>query len=126
VLPGRIVRCEARWQERASHPYFGLVGGIILILLGTLFVLQNMGILSLKNWWALFILIPAFWAYLGAWESYRHSGRLTRNGVGLVVFGTLVAILAVAFLFDLNLGLLWPVLLIVGGLALLFAALRPA
>jgi len=118
----RWVRREARWQRCAGRPY-GWIGGAILILLGVVFLLQNLNIPFLANWWALFILIPAFGAFAAAWESYRNSGRLTRGGVGSLVVGGLLAILALALLLNLNVGLFWPILLIVGGLVLLMAAL---
>ena len=120
----RQARREARWQRRAGRSY-AWIGGAILILLGVVFLLQNMGIPFLANWWALFILIPAFWAFVAAWDSYRDNGRLTRGGAGSLAGGTLLTILALVFLLNLNVGLFWPVLLIVGGLVLLVTALLP-
>jgi hypothetical protein len=121
----RWARREARWQRRASRPY-GWIGGAILILLGVVLLLQNLNIPFLANWWALFILIPAFLAFVAAWESYRDNGRLTRGGAGSLVVGGLLTILVLTFLLNLNVGLFWPVLLIVGGLVLLGTALLPA
>jgi hypothetical protein len=121
----RWARREARWQRRAGRPY-GWIGGAILILLGVVFLLQNLNIAFLANWWALFILIPAFGAFAAAWESYRNNGRLTRGGAGSLAGGVLLAILALAFLLNLNVGLFWPLLLIAGGLVLLGTALLPA
>jgi len=89
------------------------------------FLLQNLNIAFLANWWALFILIPAFGAFAAAWESYRNNGRLTRGGAGSLVVGMLLTILALAFLLNLNVGLFWPLLLIAGGLVLLVVALLP-
>jgi hypothetical protein len=120
----RQARREARWQRRAGRS-FAWIGGAILILLGVVFLLQNMGIPFLANWWALFILIPAFWAFVAARDSYRDNGRLTRGGAGSLAGGTLLTILALVFLLNLNVGLFWPVLLIVGGLVLLVTALLP-
>jgi hypothetical protein len=120
----RWARREARWQRRAGRPY-GWIGGAILILLGVVFLLQNLNIPFLANWWALFILIPAFGAFAAAWESYRNNRRLTRGGIGSLVAGGLFTILALAFLLNLNVGLFWPLLLIVGGLVLLVVALLP-
>jgi hypothetical protein len=121
----RQARREARRQRHAGRPY-GWMGGTILILLGIVFLLQNMGIPFLANWWALFILIPAFWAFVGAWDSYQDNGRLTQGGAGALAGGILLTILALVFLLDLNVGLFWPILLIVGGLVLLVTALLPA
>jgi hypothetical protein len=120
----RWARREARWHRRAGRPY-GWIGGAILILLGVVFLLQNLNITFLANWWALFILIPAFGAFVAAWESYQNNGRLTRGGAGSLAGGVLLAILALAFLLNLNVALFWPLLFIAGGLVLLGTALLP-
>lgn len=114
----------ARWQRHARRSY-GWIGGAILILLGVVFMLENMGIPFLENWWALFILIPAYRAFVVAWENYQNNGRLTRGGAGALVGGALLTILALAFLFNLDFDLFWPLLLIAGGLALLGTTLWP-
>lgn len=120
----RLARREARWQRHAGRPY-GWLGGVILILLGIVFLLQNMGIPFLTNWWALFILIPAFWAYVTAWGIYQDIGRLTQGVAGSLTVGILLTILSLVFLLNLAVGLFWPVLLIVGGLVLLATAFMP-
>jgi hypothetical protein len=90
-----------------------------------IFLLQTMGITFLTNWWALFILIPALWAYFAAWNMYRENGRLTRGGAAPLTIGILLTILSFIFLFNLAIGVFWPVLLIVGGLVLMGTALLP-
>jgi peptidoglycan/LPS O-acetylase OafA/YrhL len=120
---GRAARREARAQRRGGRSG-AWIGGAVLILIGLVLLLQNMGIGYLTNWWALFILIPALVTLAAAWNSYRANGRLTQRGAGLLAGGVLVTILAVVLLFNVNLGSLgWPVLLIVGGLILLGAGL---
>jgi hypothetical protein len=96
-----------------------------LILLGVTILLEYLGIPFLANWWALFILIPAFWAYVAAWNIYQDNSRLTRGGAGSLTMGILLTILALVFLLNVNVGLFWPLLLIVGGLVLLGTALLP-
>lgn len=120
----RWARREARWQRHAGRSY-GWIGGAFLILLGVTFLLQNMGIPFLPNWWALFILIPALGAYVSAWDNYQDNRQLTRGGAGSLTAGILLTILALAFLLNLDVGLFWPLLLIVGGLVLLGTALWP-
>jgi hypothetical protein len=123
-LAERMARREAHWQRHAGRPY-GWMGGTILILLGLVFLLQNMRIPFLTNWWALFILIPAFWAYVAAWNLYQGNHQLTRGVAGSLTLGILLTLFALAFLFNLAVGLFWPVLLIVGGLVLLGTAWLP-
>jgi hypothetical protein len=113
-----------RWQRHAGRNY-SWIGGAILILLGATFLLQHLGLPFLPNWWALFILIPAFWAYIIAWDVYQDNNRLTRGGAGSLTAGILLTILASVFLLNLDAGLYWPVLLFVGGLVLLGTALWP-
>jgi hypothetical protein len=96
---------------------------MILILLGVVFLLERLGIRFLENWWALFILIPAFWAYAAAWDSYQDNGRITRGAAGSLTAGTLLTVLSLVFLLNLAVDVFWPVLLILGGLALLMTGL---
>ena len=120
----RWARREARWERRSGRHY-GWVGGAILIFIGVIFLLQNMGSVFLFNWWALFILIPAFFLFVGAWDSYQANGRLTRGAAFSLTWGCIFTLAALVFLFNVNLGLYWPILLIVGGVLLLASAFLP-
>jgi len=93
--------------------------GVFLILLGGAFFLQNVGLPLLVNWWALFILMPAFGAFVAAWNEYLEDGKLTRRVIGALTIGILLTIVALIFLLNLAIGVFWPVLLIAGGLALM-------
>jgi hypothetical protein len=84
-----------------------------------------MNIPVLANWWALFILIPAFWAYVSAWDNYQDANRITRRVTGALILGLMLTALALIFLFNVAGGFLWPALLIVGGVALLLTAVVP-
>jgi LiaF transmembrane domain len=121
----RMARHEARWQRHHGRHY-GWIGGAILILLGVALLLQNMGINFLTNWWALFILIPAFWAYVAAWDLYQDNGRLTRGAASSLTVGIMLTLLAGVFLLNIAINLFWPILLIAGGVALLMTGLMPA
>lgn len=91
--------------------------GLVLIVLGAVFLVQNYFGATLQNWWALFILIPAFGALGAAYEDLRAGDP--EAATGPLIGGLAFLALTVAFLLDLPLGQLWPVGLIVVGLALL-------
>ena len=101
------------------------VPGLILIVLGAAFLLNNLTGLELHNWWALFILIPAFGSFSRAWERYNQAGTLNRHARQSLLGGLIMTALAAVFLFNLNWVWFGPVLLILLGLTLLGNELLP-
>ena len=97
------------------------VPGVILIAIGVIFLFTNLTGFSLNNWWALFILIPAVKNFGSAWGSYQRHGRLTKSARGSLTGGFILSLIASAFLFDLDWGLIWPLFLIIGGISALFS-----
>ncbi len=93
--------------------------GLILIAIGVIFLVSNTTGFSLHNWWALFILIPAFSNFGNALNNYQSNGRLTRSGRGSLTGALILTLIASVFLFNLDWGLVWPVFLIIGGLSAL-------
>ncbi len=97
------------------------VGGTVLILIGVVFLVRNISGLSLDNWWALFILIPAITSLGNAWRTYRSSDRHSSAVRGSLVGGLMMLVVAMIFLFELDWGMIWPVFLIIAGLGGLLA-----
>jgi len=95
------------------------VAGIVLITIGLFFLVSNLTDFTINNWWALFILIPAVSNFGRAWQSYQNDGRLSRAVRGSLTGGLILTLIASAFLFNLDWGLIWPLFLIIGGLAAL-------
>jgi hypothetical protein len=93
--------------------------GLALIVVGVLFLAQNYLGLTLRNWWALFFLIPAFGSFSGAPDSLRRGDN--DEAMGEIVAGLGFTALTAAFLFDLEIGRLWPVALIIVGIGLLIS-----
>jgi ABC-type multidrug transport system fused ATPase/permease subunit len=120
----RWARHEARWQRRAGR-HTGWFAGILLIGLGIILLLVQLNIPLVANWWALFILIPALWSFVAAWDAFQDASRLTRRGAWALTVGVLLTFLSFIFLFDLVASLYWPVLLIVGGVALVGISFLP-
>ena len=130
--PEYLNRYEARRQRREARramrgQYGGTwVGGAILILLGVIFLLQNMGALTLNNWWALFILIPALGAFGAAWRAYQAAGgHLTAAARGSLIGGLILTMVTAIFLFELYWGILGPIIIILAGIGLLLNAFLP-
>ena len=98
---------------------------LLLILAGGLLLLQNFTGLQLYNWWALFILIPAFGSFADAWDRYQDQGRVSGRVRNSLLSGFIFACISAFFLFNLSLNQYWPVLLILGGLAILVNAILP-
>jgi uncharacterized membrane protein len=120
----RAWREERHEMRNNSAPW---IGGVVLIAIGLFFLLQNFGLLFLHNWWALFIMIPAAGAFASAYAMYRNSGnRLSYPARGSLVGGIFFTLLTAMFLFDLNFGLFWPILLIFAGVGLLLNFILPS
>jgi ABC-type uncharacterized transport system permease subunit len=108
-----------RKRQGSSRIYGSVLPGVILIALGTVFLADSYFGYTLKNWWALFILIPAFASFANAYEAMQERER--EHAMGSFVGGLGFTALAVAFLLDLDIGRLWPVALIIVGLGLLLS-----
>jgi len=98
-----------------------VVFGVILILLGGVFLLQQYTNFEFRNWWALFILIPAFGAFTSAVVLWQQSGRFTEGVRGSIGSGLMTLTVAVIFLLNLNWGVWWPLMVIMFGFTLLLS-----
>jgi hypothetical protein len=121
-----LSRREARRQrreQRLADPSRGgaWVTGIILIVLGGLFLMRNTGWdIPLTNWWALFILIPAVGAYSSAWRTYQEAGnQLTAPARGSLLVGLVLTFVTFMFLFELSWAYLGPILVILVGIGII-------
>ncbi len=129
--PEPLDRREARRQRRAERfadpsRRGSLIAGIILIVLGGIFLLQNMGMKSfpINNWWALFILIPAFGAFERALRMYREAGNQFTNQMnGSLLTGIVLTLVTAGFLFNIGWTYFGPVLIILAGLGILMNSL---
>jgi hypothetical protein len=101
------------------------IAAAILIGVGVVFLLQNMGYAIPGNWWALFLLIPAAFALGSAWKSHQRNGNRFGPGMaGSLITALVLIALTLVFLFDLdvNWNVIWPALLIIIGLGVLARA----
>ena len=93
--------------------------GLALIVGGLMFLAQNYLGYTVRNWWALFIRIPAFGAFSAGADALRQHDN--DQAVGEIVAGLGFTALAAAFLFELDIGRLWPIARIITGIGLLIS-----
>lgn len=117
---------ENKSNNMNKGPLSSIWFGLIFIGAGAIVLLNQMDILSFElNWWALFILFPAFGALTGAYNRYRSTNDLFEMGVMIpALVGLFMLLLSVSLLLgdaiNMNLRVYWPIILIVLGLGLIF------
>jgi hypothetical protein len=113
-----------RGERRGGGPW---IIGIVMIVLGVVFMLQNMGqkIPFGDNWWAVFILIPALGAFGTAYNLYQRAGRLDSAARASLFGGIMLTTVAAVFFFGLSWLYIGPALIILAGLALLINSALP-
>ena len=100
-------------------------GGLALIGIGAIFLLQTMGLLPTNfNWWALFILFPGVSLLYQAWRMSDGGAHFDHRVRGPLIGGTAVTLVALIFLFNLDWGIMWPVFLILAGILVFATAAR--
>ena len=111
---------EFSWDT--DSPTRRWMAGLALILVGAIFLIGNLTGFEIHNGWAVFILFPAISNFAQAVDAYRASGGFDRSVTRHAFWGLFFVVLAGSFLLDYSLGLLWPVFLILAGIAFLFGA----
>lgn len=115
---------EGRPQSGRGAWAGGWAFGAIVIVIGIVFLAKNLGWSGSEwgfhNWWALFILIPMFGSFAGAWRAYRaNGGRFAGDPARGLMVGLLLLAVTVIFLLELDWGKVWPVLVVIVGIGLL-------
>lgn len=114
-------RRHARGRETRRSGGLGLFAGLVLVVIGVLYLLQETEILpSLTNWWALFLLLPALGMISAAIGAFQDNGHhWTSAVIGPFLGGLLLVGMTAVFYFGLSLTWLGPLFLIAGGLLLI-------
>ncbi len=123
--PGQPVEAGDRWDRARDrrHRYNGfrpIFFGLVLILIGVLFFLQNQGLIGADRWWQYFLvglgiifLIDAAFRYRQGPDEGAARGRVI---VGVILMGIGIVFLAGASAW-------WPLILIVVGVAVIAGGL---
>lgn len=106
--------------SRYSHK---IVPALIVIAVGALFLLGNLGVhwgfLYLQNWLAWLIMIGAVGPASIAMQRYRTQGAIDGEVLHYVLNAAVIIMVALIFLLQLSWGQWWPVFVIYGGLCML-------
>lgn len=121
IDPGKAEESDV--EHSRGHGNGAWVPGLVLIGMGAFFLLRNFTDFELNNWWALFILIPAFGSLGKFMSDYRRTGRIGGEARGALIGGLILLFVAAIFLFGLNWSTVWPVFLIIAGLGALLSGL---
>ena len=112
--------------KRSSNLWMGLIfifGGIAVLL-------NQFDLLPFElNWWALFILLPAVGFLSRAYNRFRSGGDVFSMDIAMTaLIGLIMAALSFSLLvggaWNFNWSLLWPMIIILIGLSMIFGRSR--
>lgn len=102
-------------------PYSGIFGGLILILLGVLFLLATMDVISWGDWWAYF-LVGLGAIFIIEFIVRSVTPAYLRQDKGKLVIGTVLVIIGGAHI--VGMVSWWPLILIAVGIIIVFTSLK--
>ena len=119
----RMRRRRERFRHRRRHsPIGGVIIGTAILLAGVLFLLQNFGLVHVSNLWEYWPVWMIAWGIAGVTGAGHASGRVW-GGV-IATAGTLLLLNNLHIISTNVWGILWPLLLIVVGLQVLYRNAR--
>jgi hypothetical protein len=98
------------------------IGAFILIGIGVIMLFSQFGIGFDFNWWAIFIALPGLAMLRNAYNAYQDHSKMSSNELVQGGLGILLVLMALGFLFDIELGFLWnlwPLALIAVGITMI-------
>lgn len=117
-MEDRILEQKQAEKRNSIERGSSLIMAVVLIAVGGLLLLNNVTGVRFDDWWVLFILIPLGGIAAKAWTEYQTTGRV---GASPIIGGGFMLVFMASFIFDLDWGELWPIGLIIGGLAALLS-----
>jgi len=110
---------EKNEKGRGGDISGAITGGLILIWLGITFYLAQSGRVSWDNWWELFLI--GLGAVLIVQGVIRYAQNRT-SFIGTMIGGVIILLIGLVFYIGADVGDLWPLVLVVIGIAVLVSA----
>ena len=111
---------ENKEETRKSDPWSRVIGGMILILLGVLFLLATTDVISWGIWWAYFLCGLGFIFILEA-VIRSSSPSFRQHLTGRLIAGIVLMLIGGSFIFGVTNW--WPFIIIGVGIALIISTL---
>jgi len=105
-------------RMRNRDRYTGLIPGAIILTIGAIFLLDNLGIINARHFWQFW---PLFLIFAGIVKLANPSRRAW--GAMLLIFGVLLQLNQLGYA-HFSIGQLWPLVLIVAGGFAMWSALQ--
>ena len=101
----------------------GITTGLVLVVLGAVFLLHSFGVPGVESVWPLILLVPATACGAAAVVMTAEAGwRVSQAAVGPLVGCLYMLLLTAVFFFRLDWRQVWPAFLVVAGIAALISA----
>lgn len=119
----RMRRRRDRFRHHRRHsPVGGVIIGTAILLVGVLFLLENFGLVHVRDIWAYWPVIMIAWGIAGVTGAGHSSGRVWGGVIAMV--GALL-LLSNLHIISANVWrIVWPLLLIFAGLRMLYRNAR--
>ncbi|MDX1614152.1 MAG: hypothetical protein R3300_07560 [Candidatus Promineifilaceae bacterium] len=95
-----------------------------LIVVGLLYLLEEMAGATVRMAWSLAVLPPAGTALAQGYRRYQAAGALTSEALTYFIAAGAITVTVLVTIARLNPGRVWPVYFIIGGAIVIYNALR--
>ncbi|MBV7340127.1 hypothetical protein KFU94_70365 [Chloroflexi bacterium TSY] len=110
--------------ERSPRIIWLFATGCMIILMGSVFLAENLARTDYDDLWAIGLFPWAIAALIQGRQIQRYSDRVTGKVAGWFAIGITMFGVALAFIFGLDIGDLWPIILIIVGAVVALTAVR--
>lgn len=111
---------EDEKKRKTGDPFSGITGGLIIILLGVVFLLTTLDTISWADWWAYFLFGLGVILILDG--LIRISSPARHPSTGKFIGGSILIIIGASHIFGFVTW--WPLILIAVGVILVVSSLR--